>query len=87
MNNEDIKQVIFVHRINPAPNSIGQVGGIDTSFDGNLVVFHRGSRKWSFDSFHGDVFNTGKYGAIAEDVLSLVDSKTYQLISSWGANM
>lgn len=87
MNNEDNKKVSFSNRIDPALNSIGQVGGIDTSFDGNLVVFHRGSRKWGYDSFHNDVFNTGKYGAIPEDVLSLVDTKTYKLISSWGANI
>jgi hypothetical protein len=86
MKNEDIKKISFLYRINPALNSIGQVGGIDTSFDGNLVVFHRGSRKWGYDSFKNDVFNTEKYGAIAEDVLSLIDTKTNKLISSWGAN-
>lgn len=87
MNDYDIKQVKFLHRINPAQNSIGQVGGIDTSFDGNLVVFHRGSRKWSYDSFQDDVFNTEKYGPIAEDVLSLIDTQTFKLVSSWGSNI
>jgi len=68
-------------------NGIGQIGGIDTSFDGKIVVFHRGSRKWDFDSFNNDVFNTAKYGPIAENVLSLIDAKTSKLISSWGANI
>lgn len=94
MNNEDQKQVHFISRINPvlnamssSVNGIGQIGGIDTSFDGKIVVFHRGSRKWDFDSFTNDVFNTAKYGPIAENVLSLIDAKTSKLISSWGANM
>lgn len=86
MNNDDIKQIQFVNRLNPALNSIGQIGGIDTSFDGNIVVFHRGSRKWSYDSFQNDVFNTEKYGPIAENVLSLIDAKTSKLITSWGSN-
>jgi len=87
MNNEDLKQVQFVNRLNPALNSIGQIGGIDTSFDGNIVVFHRGSRKWTYDSFQNDVFNTDKYGPIAENVLALIDSKSSKLISSWGSNL
>ena len=76
MNNEEVKQVTFLNRIEPSLNSIGQVGGLDTSFDGDLVVFHRGSRKWTYDSFSNDVFNKQKYGPIAEDVLALMDTKT-----------
>jgi DNA-binding beta-propeller fold protein YncE len=86
MNNEEVKQVTFLNRIEPSLNSIGQVGGLDTSFDGDLVVFHRGSRKWTYDSFSNDVFNKQKYGPIAEDVLALMDTKTSKVKSSWGAN-
>lgn len=39
-----------------APNdiSVGQIGGIATDKDGNVVIFHRGSHKWDADSFDRD---------------------------------
>ena len=43
------KAVEFIERIYPSDSidSIGQVGGLDTDLNGDLVVFHRGSRKWT----------------------------------------
>lgn len=70
----------------PTKTRIGQVGGIATDFDGNLIVFHRADRKWSFDSFFFDNFNTIKYGKIDKDVLALINSDTMQEMDSWGAN-
>lgn len=80
------RQVEFLHRIMPLKTNIGQVGGLDTDMDGNLVVFHRGSRKWAFDSFFNDNFNTLRYGPIKEDVLSLIDADTGKEVDSWGKN-
>lgn len=76
------RQVEFLQRI--LPNKIGQVGGLDTDGEGNLIIFHRGSRKWGFDSFFNDNFNTLRYGPIKEDILALIDTKTNKLIDSWG---
>lgn len=80
------RQVEFLNRIMPLKNKIGQVGGLDTDIDGNLIVFHRGSRKWSFDSFFNDNFNTLRYGPIKEDVLALINTDTNKEIDSWGKN-
>jgi hypothetical protein len=45
------KEVSFLQRVYPSEKikSIGQVGGVDTDIDGNLIVFHRGNRVWSFE--------------------------------------
>lgn len=37
---EDVKSNIM--------SKIGQVGGLDTLADGNLLIFHRGERTWKF---------------------------------------
>lgn len=76
----------FLERIVPVDTHIGQVGGLDTDHNGNLAVFHRGSRKWSFDSFFNDNFNTFRYGPIKEDVLSLINIETMTVSDSWGSN-
>ena len=47
--NHGEKTVEFIDRVYPSlamKQSIGQVGGLDTDLNGDLVVFHRGSRKW-----------------------------------------
>lgn len=80
------RDVEFLKRITPVKTKIGQVGGLDTDENGNLVVFHRGSRKWSFDSFFNDKFNTFRYGAIKEDVLALINVETMEQTDSWGSN-
>ena len=43
---ETLKRVQFQERLNQFGTSIGQIGGLDTDAEGNLVVFHRASRKW-----------------------------------------
>lgn len=80
------RRVEFLKRITPQQTKIGQIGGLDTDSDGNLVIFHRGSRKWSFDSFFNNNFNTMRYGPIKEDVLSLINTKKMEAADSWGAN-
>ncbi|RNA28303.1 peptidylglycine alpha-amidating monooxygenase [Brachionus plicatilis] len=85
------KQVEFFKVFNPSEDlklqtKIGQVGGLDTNMNGNLVVFHRGSRVWQFDSFMGNNFNKNKYKAIKENTLTLIDVKKSEEIFSWGAN-
>lgn len=80
------RQVEFLRRIMPVNTKIGQVGGLDTDSEGNLIVFHRGSRRWSFDSFFNDNFNTFRYGAIKENVLSLINTETMKETDSWGSD-
>lgn len=87
LNSPNARQVDFLRRIVPLKHQIGQVGGLDTDNSNNLLVFHRATRKWSFDSFFFDNFNTLKYGPIKEDVLTLIDPQTMERIDSWGANM
>ena len=49
--NDNKKEVKFLKRVLPSISikPIGQVGGIDTDLDGKLIVFHRGSRRWTFE--------------------------------------
>jgi len=66
---------------------IGQIGGISFQNNGNLLVFHRGKRSWTYSSFlPGNKFNTLLYGPIKESVLCLIDVETKRRIDSWGSN-
>lgn len=49
-NKHNQKSANFLKTIGPSEKlgMVGQVGGLDTDPAGNLVIFHRGSRKWSF---------------------------------------
>lgn len=88
--NHGEKSVAFIERVYPSTvigSSIGQVGGLDTDLNGDLVVFHRGSRRWAGDSFDGsNNFNTRKYGPIKEDVLDLISAKSLAKKETWGSN-
>lgn len=47
---EGHKKVEYLKTINPIFKvNIGQVGGLDTDVNGDLMVFHRGSRIWDFE--------------------------------------
>lgn len=90
------RDVEFLKRLDFCPKTqvdekscprIGQVGGLDTDSYGNLLVFHRGSRKWAWDSFFNDNFNQKRYGAIKEDVLSVIGTQgDDRIFNSWGAD-
>lgn len=86
----DNKEVKFFKPITPSKNikNIKQVGGLDVDLDGRLIVFHRGNRRWSFDTFVGNMFNRERYGPIKENVLSLIDTSAKHSTSfeSWGKN-
>lgn len=73
---------------------IGQVGGLATPMpeDSNeeeankLVIFHRGSRRWSWNTFlPGNNFNSMIYGPIEDDILTIVDTRTGRREEDWGA--
>jgi hypothetical protein len=49
--NKEIKLVEYSQKIYPskkANNFIGQIGGISFEKNGNLLVFHRGNRMWTY---------------------------------------
>ncbi|CAH3014635.1 unnamed protein product [Porites evermanni] len=72
---------------NPANVKLGQVTAVDTDADGNVVIFHRGSRRWQADSFNDrDVFNHQDQPIPEATVLKL-DPKTGEVKKSWGENM
>lgn len=85
---EEETTVEYLERLTPSSsiNFIKHVGGLDIDGDENLVVFHRGSRLWTFDSFIGNEFNEKKYGPIEEDVIAVVDPNTLESFTA-GANM
>ncbi|CAF1507834.1 unnamed protein product [Rotaria sp. Silwood1] len=68
------------------PAQLGQIGGIALSNANNeLIVFHRGSRKWEFKYFNGYRFRNENFGPIEDDVLIHVDTRTGQTKYRWGA--
>jgi peptidylamidoglycolate lyase len=86
--NHGEKKVQFIERVYPIASldQIGQIAGLDTDENGDLVVFHRASRKWESDSFDWlNNFNRKKYGPIAEDILVLISGSTNAKKETWGA--
>ncbi|CAF3716946.1 unnamed protein product [Rotaria sp. Silwood1] len=68
------------------PAQLGQIGGIALNNANNeLIVFHRGSRKWEFKYFDGYRFRNENFGPIEDDVLIHVDTRTGQTKYRWGA--
>lgn len=87
---DETKSVEYKSQIIPSSEEIdykiGQIGGIATDSDENLIIFHRASRTWTYSSFMaGNVFNTFLYGPIKEDVLYLINPSTLERLDSWGA--
>ncbi|CAL8143804.1 unnamed protein product [Orchesella dallaii] len=67
---------------------LGQISGVDVDKSGNPVVFHRGTVIWDFGSFN----DTNHYlredeGPIDEDTIVVLDSKSGQLLASWGGGI
>jgi hypothetical protein len=51
-NNERASKIIHsTKKISPSRlvDYVGQIGGIDTDNEGNIAVFHRASRKWTYE--------------------------------------
>ncbi|CAF1125696.1 unnamed protein product [Adineta ricciae] len=69
-------------------SQLGHVGGIAlNNVDKELVVFHRGTRRWESQYFDGVRFRNEIYGAIKENVLTHIDTQTGLIKSQWGANL
>ncbi|CAF1192501.1 unnamed protein product [Adineta steineri] len=70
------------------PVELGEIGGIALNNANNeLIVFHRGSRKWEYKYFNEYRFRNEKYGPIEEDVLIHIDTRTGETKYRWGAKM
>ncbi|UJR29117.1 hypothetical protein I4U23_010331 [Adineta vaga] len=70
------------------PTQLGEIGGIALNNANNeLIVFHRGSRKWEFKYFNDYRFRNDRFGPIDEDVLIHIDTRTGETKYRWGAKM
>ncbi|ESO92580.1 hypothetical protein LOTGIDRAFT_204047 [Lottia gigantea] len=67
---------------------LGQVGGLAVAPNDNLVVFHRGNRRWSWDTFNSDnTYALKSLGPIVNDTLVHIDTKTGKKTNSHGSNL
>lgn len=64
---------------------VGQVGGVAVDTNNEVVIFHRGSRKWEYNSFDENNRFIDPTGAIKENTLVRVDPATGHGIESFGA--
>ncbi|XP_068693201.1 peptidyl-glycine alpha-amidating monooxygenase B-like isoform X3 [Montipora foliosa] len=71
----------------PVDHKLGQVTAVDTDKDGNVVIFHRGSRRWQVDSFDKNNVFTNQYKPIPEATVLTMDPETGKVTRSWGQNM
>ncbi|KAK0055292.1 alpha-amidating enzyme precursor 1 [Biomphalaria pfeifferi] len=82
----------YVHLEKPIFNSswpeesitFGQIGGVAIDTSGNVYVFHRGSRKWTAQSFNFDNDFRDQSSPITEDVITILTSSGH-LIKTFGA--
>ncbi|XP_048733179.2 peptidyl-glycine alpha-amidating monooxygenase B-like [Ostrea edulis] len=66
---------------------VGQVGGIAVDNNKEVVIFHRGSRSWGFNSFdqNNNFVDPERHGPIKENTLIRVDPSTGHRIESFGS--
>lgn len=68
-----------------SPRHVGQISGVSVDPSGNPVIFHRGDRIWRYDTFTEDnVYREEYKGTIQVDTVLMLDSKTGDVIRSWG---
>ncbi|XP_037268123.1 peptidyl-glycine alpha-amidating monooxygenase B isoform X1 [Rhipicephalus microplus] len=64
---------------------LGQVVAVSMDLDGNLVVFHRGSRVWTAQSFDfNDVYQRVEEGPIPESTVLTLEPGNGHLLHRWG---
>ncbi|KAH9369776.1 hypothetical protein HPB48_011637 [Haemaphysalis longicornis] len=64
---------------------LGQVVAVSMDLDGNLMVFHRGSRVWTALSFdNNDVYQRVEEGPIPEPTVLTLEPGNGHLLHSWG---
>jgi len=85
--NDDTLKLLHDHD-NQNEFKLGQVSGIAgcVKNPNRLIIFQRGSREWTYDSFLNgkNLFNKEKYGLIKENTLLTVNTKNGQIISQFG---
>lgn len=82
------KKVTQLRSILPGQDlmNIGQVGGLATLKNGKLLVFHRGKRAWSFDSFIWNNKFNPLLGPIKENCIDIIDVGSLEKVKSVGSN-
>ncbi|KAK7792477.1 hypothetical protein R5R35_013863 [Gryllus longicercus] len=73
----------------PDPSKqLGQVAAVDIDMNRNVVVFHRGDRVWSAQTFtYGNVYNEKELGPIQQNPVVVFHATTGAVIEEWGSNL
>lgn len=64
----------------------GQISAVSIDPNGNIAIFHRGSRKWGITTFDEENRFDTNLGPIQENAIILLDKSGRKLLE-WGANM
>ncbi|KAG7201103.1 hypothetical protein KM043_003899 [Ampulex compressa] len=64
----------------------GQISGVSIDPNGNIVIFHRGSRIWGASTFNDENRFDRRSGPVEENTVVLLD-KSGRKIQEWGKNM
>lgn len=66
----------------------GQITAVDFDSKGNIVIFHRGNHVWNQLSFDfNNNYRRVRDGPISLPTIVTIDSKTKQILDSWGENL
>lgn len=66
---------------------LGQVVAVSLDLEGNVVVFHRGSRIWTAQSFdYHNVYQRVEEGSVPEPTVVTLDAGNGHVLHSWGRN-
>lgn len=73
----------------PTPKvKLGQVVAVSIDGDGNIMVFHRGSRIWAHQSFGPDnVYQRVEEGPVPEPTVVTLDAANGHVMHQWGQKM
>ncbi|XP_046368775.1 peptidyl-alpha-hydroxyglycine alpha-amidating lyase 2-like [Haliotis rufescens] len=66
---------------------LGQVTGVEAGPGGDVYLFHRGSRRWTVESFlPNNTYAQKDQGPIPEDTIVIVNGRTGKQVAARGAN-
>lgn len=66
----------------------GNIAGVDLDKNNNVILFHRGSHKWSLDTFDAnDIYLPSRDSPIREETVITIDPKEKKIIRAWGRDL
>uniref|UniRef100_A0A182S8I3 peptidylamidoglycolate lyase n=1 Tax=Anopheles maculatus TaxID=74869 RepID=A0A182S8I3_9DIPT len=84
----DVNEYAYVSSWPILDRKLGSVSAVAIDGAGNVVIFHRGSHVWKFESFDAkDVYQEAADGPIPQHTVLKFTPDTGSLLQEWGSNL